>query len=252
MSNSTGIEAGNELNEVGWWSNWGRLTWFAPSCYGLVSHDFREPLFNHSGFIDHSVPLRALLPSIQKWYMQENLMPSFFLQVSRKFDPLRHLLSSEGYSLLDKHFVMSLTHPKFEHTANVKCTYVDEGRADEWSNAYLSAFYGEHSRFPPVLASVKKALRRGKSKFVLAEFQGRIGGALAIYTDGGYSGVYCVGTIPELRGRGIATEMLSEAFRFSQKQKTRLILQTFASDSVEGFYLKLGFRRAYSKEVLIL
>jgi ribosomal protein S18 acetylase RimI-like enzyme len=248
----TTIEVANELNEVGWWSNWGRLSWFTPSCYGLISSDFREPLFNHSGFIDSSVSLKELLPTIRKWYEQENYRPSFFLQESPKYEPIRRVLSSKGYSLLDKHFVMLLKHPRFRRREAVTCTFIGERRADDWSKAYLSAFYGEHSLLNTVSRSVKTALRGGKSKLLLSEFLGRIAGSLAIYTDGDYSGVYCVGTVPELRGKGVATEMLSQAFRYSQEQKTRLGLQTFASDSAESFYLKLGFERAYSKDVLVL
>jgi ribosomal protein S18 acetylase RimI-like enzyme len=147
---------------------------------------------------------------------------------------------------------MLLKDPRFRRRRAVTCTYIDERRVDDWSTAYLSAFYGEHSLLKVVSNCVKSALRWGKSKLLLAEFQGRIAGSLAIYTDGDYSGVYCVGTVPELRGNGVATEMLSKAYRFTQEQGTRLGLQTFASDSAEGFYSKLGFKRAYSKDVLVL
>ncbi len=248
----TEIELGNELNEVEWWANWGHLTWFADSCYGLLSQDFKEPLFNRVGFIDSKVQLRTILPSIRRWYARKLLKPSFFLRDSRNYDSLYNEVTAEGYSMLDKHFVMSLDDPKFTRPGSVVCTFVDERRADEWSTAYLSAFYGEDLLFTPVLDSVRRALRRGKSKLLLAEFQGQIAGTLAIHTRAGYSGVYCVGTLPELRGRGVATGMLSEAFRLTQRLGTKFILQTFASDAVEGLYLKLGFRRAYSKRVLVL
>ncbi len=248
----TEIELGNELNEVEWWSNWGHLTWFADSCYGLLSEDFKEPLFNHVGFIDSKVQLRKVMPSIRRWYARKRIKPSFFLRDSRSYGSLYHAVTAEGYSILDKHLVMSLDNPKFTRAGSVTCTFVDERRADEWSTAYLSAFYGEDSLFTPVLGSVRRALRRGKSRLLLAEFQGQIAGTLAIHTRGGYSGVYCVGTVPELRGRGVATGMLSEAFRLTQRLGTKLILQTFASDSVEGLYVKLGFRLVYSKRVLCL
>ncbi len=147
---------------------------------------------------------------------------------------------------------MSLAHPSTERPTEVKCAFVGEGRAKEWSAVYLSAFYGEQSLFPHVLKSVKRALRGGKSKLLLAELQGKIAGGLAIYTQAGFSGVYCVGTVPELRGMGIARQMLAEASRFAQGRRTKLVLQTFGSDAVERFYLRLGFDLAYSKDVLVI
>ena len=217
-----------------------------------MSSEFREPLFNHSGFTDARVPLGELLPSIHRWYEHANSEPSFFLQESPNYDSFRRILSSTGYSTLDKHVVLSLRRPRFELTVAGECTLVNEERADEWSRAYLSAFYGENSLFKSVLASVKRALGGGESNLMLAEFDGKTAGTLAIHTHGGYSGVYCVGTVPEFRGKGIATKMLSEAQKFTQKQRTTLVLQTFASDSVENFYLRRGFERAYVKDVLVL
>ena len=63
--------------------------------------------------------------------------------------------------------------------------------------------------------------------------------------------VYCVGTRRDWRGKQIASTMLDFSHRQAVEEGRTLILQTILSDSVEGLYLKLGFRRAYMKELFV-
>jgi hypothetical protein len=63
------------------------------------------------------------------------------------------------------------------------------------------------------------------------------------------SGVYCVGTLPDMRGVHVASTMLDFSNKLAVSEARKLILQTVLSDSVEPFYLKLGFRRVYLKEL---
>ena len=44
-------EAGRELNEVSWWSNWAEAVWLDKNAYLLFSKDYPEYFFNRGGFL---------------------------------------------------------------------------------------------------------------------------------------------------------------------------------------------------------
>lgn len=66
-------------------------------------------------------------------------------------------------------------------------------------------------------------------------------------------GVYCVGTIPEKRNRGIAGAMMREAENRAVRRNCDLVvLQTIASDGVTPMYLHMGFETAFERDVFQL
>ena len=139
-----------------------------------------------------------------------------------------------------------------KRVSGVTCRVIGTEKLDEWCETYLRAFYGELSLLKSVVASVKKALGEGRTRLVLASVGRKPAGTLAVHGRRGLSGVYCVGTIPEFRERGVATALLRRAKEISDSEgRTTLTLQTFRSDSLERFYYKRGFELAYSKDVLV-
>jgi len=247
----TGIERGNELNELGWWSNWARLAWLSRSYYYLRSREFEEPLFNHAGVLTPRVRLHPLMEEAERRYGEEGTTPAIFLQDAPGYAAMRGGILDRGYRVTDRFLVMQLLGSIPSAAPEVKCRVVRREDLDVWCKSYLSAFYGELSLVEEVRRSVKKALKEGRTKLILAEVGGRPAGTLAIYRRERYSGVYCVGTIPRFRGRGVATTMLNRAEEIAQENGTKMVLQTFLSDSFERFYNKRGFRRIYSKYVLL-
>ncbi len=247
----TPIERGDELNELGWWSHWAELGWFSKSCYHLHSREFTEPLFNHAGFLSTRVSLDLLLGRVERRYGEGGTIPAFFLQDTHEYASIRERILSRGYRVADQFLVMKLVRAPSNPTAGMTIKIVRGEDLDDWCKAYLSAFYGEHSLLKSVRASVKKALKEGRTKLVLAEVGDRPAGTLAIYRRDHYSGVYCVGTVPQFRGRGVATSMLRRARDIAESDGTTMLLQTFLSDSFENFYRDRGFKRIYSKSVLL-
>ncbi|MDA4128599.1 MAG: GNAT family N-acetyltransferase [Thaumarchaeota archaeon] len=244
------IELADEYNEIGWWSNWAKLFRPTTGAIGLYSREFPEPLFNHVVFLKPPpLPGQALLEAIEK-FRARRVPPSFFVQKLQRFKKLRTSLSLLGFRPKDELVVLELRRPKFERGQGIICRQVGEGQLELWSRTYLRAFYGDEFLLPQVLSSVKRATKRGRSKFFLATHKGSPSGTLATYRKNGYIGVYCVGTVPEKRGKGVASTLLSTAHEYVLKRKDAMILQTFRSDDVERFYYERGFKRAYAKEVL--
>jgi GNAT superfamily N-acetyltransferase len=245
------IERSNELNELGWWSNWARLSWLSKNCYRLGSREFREPLFNHAGFLDPKAKPDELVKLVEREYSEEETDPAFFLQRLPEHAHTRKLLLSRGYTLTDTFLVLRLAGAIPKRVSGVTCRVIGAEKLDEWCETYLRAFYGELSLLKSVVASVKKALGEGRTRLVLAFVRRKPAGTLAVYRWRRLAGVYCVGTIPEFRERGVATAMLRLAKEVTESEGTALTLQTFLSDSLEKFYYKRGFELAYSKDVLV-
>jgi len=243
------IERSDELNELGWWSHWARLSWLSKSCYRLGSSEFREPLFNHAGFLEAKTKSDELVTLAENEYLRERMDPAFFLQRLPEYARTRKLLLRRGYNITDRFLVLRLV-GAIPKPVGVTCRVVGMEKLDEWCDTYLRAFYGELSLLKSVVGSVKKALEEGRTSLVLASVRRKPAGTLAIYRRRGLSGVYCVGTIPEFRGRGVATALLRRAKEVTDSGTT-LTLQTFLSDSLESFYYKRGFELAYSKDVLV-
>jgi len=82
---------------------------------------------------------------------------------------------------------------------------------------------------------------------LLLAYRGSIpAGCAALYHKNGVTGLYCLGTISHLRGRGVARSILrSVMFK-------GLLLQTLGSERLLPFYEKEGFVVAYTKQIYVL
>src|SRR5437899_2317559 len=195
------IERSNELNELGWWSHWARLTWLSKSCYRLTSREFREPLFNHAGFLEAKKKPDELVKLAESKYLGEGVDPAFFLQRLPEYAHTRNLLLNRGYTVTDRFLVLRLAGANPKRVSGVTCRLIGTEKLDAWCETYLRAFYGDLSLLKSVVASVKKALGEGRTRLVLASVRRKRAGTPAIYKRRGIRGGYCVVTMPPFRQR---------------------------------------------------
>ena len=71
-------------------------------------------------------------------------------------------------------------------------------------------------------------------------------GCAALFNKNGVTGLYCLGTISQQRGRGLASDMLNSAI------SENLFLQTLGSEELLPLYKKAGFVVAYTKKIYSL
>ncbi len=249
-----------ELNEVSWWAKWVDDTvWVSKNCYVIFSDTFRDEYFyNRSGFLGIEKVPEKVVEAIEKEFTKRKRQVSYiFVEEGRPWDRLRASLASSGYGVADKMLVMeSRPHAKVETNSNqeVKVSVIGSRprgkELHEWTRTYLQAFYGDQRLNAEVNRIVQKILKDKKASALLAKIGNRAVGCAALYrTKGGVAGAYCIGTTPEFRGRGVAATMVEYLRDLAESEGRKLILQTIGSDSVEGFYLKQGFRRAYAKSL---
>ena len=247
-----------ELNEVSWWSKWvDETVWVSKNCYAIFSDTFKDEYFyNRGGFLGvERVPEDAVEAIEKEFAKRKRSTPCILVEEGRRWDRLRASLSSRGYAVSDKMLVMETqanATSKSVPNPEVEVTLVGsrpKGKElQEWTRTYLHAFYGDQRLNDEVSRLMRKVVKDKRVSVMLAKMgRNAVGCAIMYRSAGGVAGAYCIGTVQRFRGRGVAATMLGRMREIAQGEGRRLILQAMASDSVEGFYLKQGFRLAYTK-----
>jgi GNAT superfamily N-acetyltransferase len=73
---------------------------------------------------------------------------------------------------------------------------------------------------------------------------------VALYEKNSILGLYCLGTLPEKRKKGLAKLLINYALnKVKTKNLDFLMLETYQRDELLGFYSKLGFEKVYEKKI---
>lgn len=237
-----------ELNELEWWSNWAKLSWLGKNAHLLTSREFNEPFFNRAGFIVCS-DLSASVDKAERAFRNLGMNP--VLLVYESCSNGMKVLSRKGYRLVDTMTVLvstgALSRPNRPSDVRPSSSISSE----DWSRAYLKSFYGDERLMPVVTRIVRRLQRAREATFLEARLEGQVAGVLAIYRTKGLAGIYCVGTLPRFRRRGVAGALTARAKEIATKEGRKLILQTLESDGAEPFYTARGFRKLYRKNLMV-
>jgi GNAT superfamily N-acetyltransferase len=277
-----------EANEASWWAKWvDETVWVSKNGYVVFSEPFREEsFFNRGGFLGvEKVPEDAVEAMEKEFAKRKRSTPCILVEEGRPWDKMRAILASRGYAVTDKMLVMERVDDdavvslgrrpaKGGHRSNplVEVIHVGSGAKgrggrggsssggedllQQWTRTYLEAFYGDQKANgaedgrKKVASIMKKVVRDKKASVFLARIgQEAVGCAAMFRSAGGVAGAYCIGTVPESRGKGVAATMVEHMHELAKNEGRRLVLQTMASDGVEGFYIKQGFGQIYAKAV---
>jgi len=73
---------------------------------------------------------------------------------------------------------------------------------------------------------------------------------VALFEKNSILGLYCLGTLPEKRKKGLAKLLINYALnRVKSRNLDFLMLETYQRDDLLDFYSKLGFKKVYEKQV---
>ena len=240
---------GYELNEVSWWSNWAEVVWLDRDAYLLLSEDFSEYFFNRGGFLRVTKRAEASIETMETEFAKRGLPPHIFVQSAALGSSLLQSLAKKGYRIADQMSVMELEDPSFTVNRELTVEMGMQNRLETWAKVYLESFYGDTELIRPVLNVLGRVSENKEASLVVASRDGKPAGGLALFRTPGKLGVYCVGTVPSMRGAHVASTLLDFASKLAKNEGRKLILQTILSDSVEALYAKVGFRRVYLKEL---
>ncbi|MFZ1076717.1 MAG: GNAT family N-acetyltransferase [Nitrosotalea sp.] len=113
-----------------------------------------------------------------------------------------------------------------------------------WSKTFCHA-YDCHDWVASVDKMVKKSIP-------LVEYyvDDSISSCVALYEKNSILGLYCLGTIPNMRKRGLAISLIDFALNEVRRRNLEsLMLETYHRDGLLDFYLKLGFKEIYQKNI---
>ena len=160
-----------------------------------------------------------------------------------------------GFKLIDTLQILKAKSYKSEHeNAKINVVRVDLTSIPNWVDTFCRSF--DVLEWKP---EVKKIIDLHFNKLILllalihVRTQPQVGGCAALYANHGVMGLYCLGTISDYRGLGLAKKMVGFSLEIAQQQGVSpLFLHTFTNDGLFPFYKKLGFRIVYKKKVYAL
>jgi len=235
-----------ELNELEWWSNWTKLKWLGRNAYVLSARGFPEFFFNRGGLIE----CRSFSSSIGRLETSlHGLGVKPVVTVYETCHDARSRLVRKGYRTKDTMTVLKST-SRYSSGLDNDVEIGPASSARQWSRAYLLSFYGELGLLTAVANVVRRVMSSDSATLLEARRDRKVAGVLAIYRTPRLAGVYCVGTVPGFRRRGIAGMLLGRANEIASSERRTLILQTLTSDKAEQFYLKRGFTPLYRKVLM--
>ncbi len=93
------------------------------------------------------------------------------------------------------------------------------------------------------------AANSNKMDLLLAYKGNTPAGCAAIFNKSDLMGLYCLGTVPMQRSKGVAASILNYAKTFAADHNLPLFLQTFGSEKLLDLYRARGFEVVYTKSI---
>ncbi len=244
-------EKAYEFNEVSWWSYWAETRWLDQNAYMIFSQEFDEYFFNRGGFLQITTGSKKSIGLMESEFEKRKRKPYLFLQSDQLDSKLLLTLAERGYRIADQMAVMEIDEPSFKVNPDLKIEQVTGGKLETWARIYLDSFYGESSQLQAVMVIAQRLAKVEDASFLLGMVNGKPAGVSALFRTDKLCGAHCVGTHPDCRRKNVASTMLEFSNRLAVAEGRKLILQTILSDSVEGLYRKVGFKRAYLKDLFV-
>lgn len=123
---------------------------------------------------------------------------------------------------------------------------VERSGIQTWVDIFCESF-----GVPDWKAEVKRIVTRHFAKLTLLTgyVDDMPAGCAALYKENGLTGLYCLGTLPRFRGKGVAKNILLHAQHMAKADSAPLFLQTLESYGLLDYYKKMGFKIAYQKTI---
>jgi GNAT superfamily N-acetyltransferase len=113
-----------------------------------------------------------------------------------------------------------------------------------WSKIFCDA-YDCHEWISSVDKIVKKS-----SNSVEYYIDRSSSSCVALYESNSILGLYCLGTVPSMRKKGLAESLIDFSLNQTKSRNLEfLMLETYGRDKLLDFYSKLGFKEIYRKNI---
>ena len=222
-----------------------------------------DPIFNHfiinDVLLQQSAPINSeqanlFIKQLRSTAEEQHLSTSIFIEnFWPRASQIEEIAIDQGYRVTDKMEILTkrldIASWKNEKT-NFNVSTTED--VEVWTNVFMASYRIPQSWKEELLRREKEILPMENAKFVLAEDSEGYAGCLFTFNEPrDCLGIYCVGTVPEQRGRGIARAMLLFTEEIAKKRGLSLLtLQTLTSDQVAPMYKKLGYTTEFERDIL--
>jgi len=179
-----------------------------------------------------------------------------YVYIHDKNTDVQNCLSAAGFKWIDTMQTLRAESERVEYdNEKIHVVRVDLRSIPSWVDAFCRSFDALEWK-----SEVKEKIDLHFKKMILLLSYFRVSdssikqaGCAALFPNQGLMGLYCLGTISNFRGRGVAKKMIDVSLRIAQQRGLDLLfLQTFTNEGLFPLYKKLGFRFVYKKRVYAL
>ena len=227
-----------EENEVGFTGIWSEMT--SLEC-GVL---FLNPHLPNDIFFDKLTSITCLsekmIDDALYLFQRHNTRPFIYVQNNLA---LEELLRKKGFTSYDTQYVL-----KKSADSNLKDFPIHHiARKDSllWADIFCKSY-----DCPEWIDEVNSIVRKSVSEVEYLVDSEYNASCVALYEKNSVLGLYCLGTIPEKRRKGLAKLLITYALnQVKTKKLDFLMLETYQRDALLDFYLKLGFEKVYEKKI---
>lgn len=169
---------------------------------------------------------------------------------------VQNSLTEIGFDWIDTMHVLN-SEPKKQvryDDDKIKVIHVDADSVPRWIDTFCKSFnviQWKHE-VRRVVSTHLKELDLLLSYIRVKNSFDTVTGCAALFSNEGLAGLYCLGTIMQFRGQGIARKMIDFSMQTACQQRLEMVLlQTFSSEGLLSLYTNLGFRPVYKKRVYL-
>jgi len=183
-----------------------------------------EKMIDETIDVFHENNMRPFVYTLNNFPLEE-----FLLKKNFKFYDTQHVLKKRSMSDMDTSYVHHIEKKDSVLWAEIFCKSYD---CYDWINEVNNIVRGSLSQVEYLVDSEHNA------------------SCVALYEKNSILGLYCLGTLPEKRKKGLAKLLINHALnKVKIKNLDFLMLETYQRDNLLGFYSKLGFEKLYEKKI---
>ena len=226
-----------------------------------------DPVFNHA-VVDDSIlesideldrdSLSVLLYEIKSEASVKNVPPTIFVEKFWKIaQRLERAAIEDGYLIAGLMQILSKGVVTASNSREKQIEVIETKNLPLWNEVFMHS-YSINPTWEPELLRREGMFSNDRSTTLLLAKESNSGlaasGCMLLHRiPNDFLGVYCVGTLPRSRHRGIASSMMRKAEDLATSIGCKyLTLQTLANDGVTPLYQNLGFEIEFERTVLQL
>lgn len=218
-----------------------------------------DPVFNHillkeSILANDCTESSSILADASDAASQLSIRSTLFVEDFWKNSArIQQIAVASDFRVVEQMNILSKTVEKQAVESSYSSITVEEtADVPTWNEVFKRSYQIPDTWNEELISRENSLVREHNAMLIISKFEAMpVGCVLLKEEPPRVLGIYCVGTLPEMRSRGIARSMLSYSEALAARNGCKILtLQTITSDNVTSMYLKMGYKQQYRRNVL--